>query len=266
MNKIGFIGAGNIATAIIKGIANSHLGKDSQIFVTDIDVNKGESLKKYGATFLSTSAEVVKECKYIFLAVIPQVMRAVLDEISPHITSNTVLVSNAAGLSVEYFKSRTNENVKVILAMPNTPLLIGHGATAISYAPPTSEDELSYIHDIYSSCGEVALIPADKMKEVIAINGSSPAFIYLFAKGFIDYGISQGIDEESVKRLFAQSLIGAAKMITDSGHDVDELIKMVSSPGGTTMAGLSALSDGDLLDTVNNACNACTNRAYELGK
>ncbi len=266
MNRIGFIGAGNMATAIIKGIANSQLGKDSQIFVTDIDSNKGKMLEKYDATFLPTSAEIAKECKYIFLTVIPQVMPTVLDEIAPHITSDTVLVSNAAGLSVEYFKSRTNENVKVILAMPNTPLLIGLGATAISSAAPTSEDELSFIHDIYSSCGEVALIPADKMKEVIAINGSSPAFIYLFAKGFIDYGTSQGIDEESVKRLFAQSLIGAAKMITDSGHDVDDLIKMVSSPGGTTVAGLSALNDGDLLGTVSNACNACTNRAYELGK
>lgn len=266
MNRIGFIGAGNIATAIIKGIVNSELGKDSQIFVTDIDAEKGRILEKYGAAFLPTSAEIVKECKFVFLAVIPQVMPTVLDEIAPHITNETVLVSNAAGLSVEYFKSRTNENVKVILAMPNTPLLIGHGATAISYAPPTSEDELSFIHDIYSSCGEVALIPADKMKEIIAINGSSPAFIYLFAKGFIDYGLAQGINEESVKRLFAQSLIGAAKMITESGHDVDELIKMVSSPGGTTVAGLSALNDGDLLGTIDNACNACTNRAYELGK
>lgn len=266
MNKIGFIGAGNMATAIIKGIVNSQLGKDSQIFVTDIDVDKGKMLEKYGVNFLPTSADIAKECKYIFLAVIPQVMPTVLNEIAPHVTDDTVLVSNAAGLSAEYFKSRINENVKIILAMPNTPLLIGHGATAISYAEPTSEDELSFVHNIYSSCGEVALISADKMKEVIAINGSSPAFIYLFAKGFIDYGISQDIDEESVKRLFAQSLIGAAKMITDSGHDVDELIKMVSSPGGTTVAGLSELNNGDLLGTVNNACNACTNRAYELGK
>ncbi|NLZ46721.1 MAG: pyrroline-5-carboxylate reductase, partial [Clostridiales bacterium] len=115
-------------------------------------------------------------------------------------------------------------------------------------------------------CGKMAAVSEDKMKEIIAINGSSPAFIYLFAKGFIDYATNVGIDEDVSKTLFSQSLIGAAKMITDSGYTIDELITMVSSKGGTTIAGLEKLREGKLEDVVSDCCEACTNRAYELSK
>ena len=104
------------------------------------------------------------------------------------------------------------------------------------------------------------------MKEIIAINGSSPAFIYLFAKGFIDYADKEGIDKDVATKLFAKTLVGSAKMITDSGYDIDTLIKMVSSPGGTTLAGLDGFYEGKLLDVVNDACERCTKRAYELSK
>ena len=106
----------------------------------------------------------------------------------------------------------------------------------------------------------------DKMKEIIAINGSSPAFIYLYAKGFVQYAESVGIDGQTALELFAKSLIGSAKMLTDSGKTVDELIKMVSSPGGTTLAGLDGLYEGKLTDVVADCCERCTKRAYELSK
>ena len=116
------------------------------------------------------------------------------------------------------------------------------------------------------SCGMTAVIAPEQMKEVIAINGSSPAFIYLFAKSFLDYAAKVGLPETSAKELFAQSLIGSAKMITDSGYSIDELIRQVSSPGGTTLAGLDQLYEGKLSDAVRNACESCTKRAYELAK
>ncbi len=119
---------------------------------------------------------------------------------------------------------------------------------------------------VFAACGKAAVVPADKMKEIIAINGSSPAFIYLYAKGFIDYAASVGIDAQTAAVRFRQSLIGSAKMITDSGYTLDELIKMVSSPGGTTLAGLDALYEGKLTDVAKDACQRCTKRAYELSK
>ena len=150
--------------------------------------------------------------------------------------------------------------------MPNTPLLLGEGATALSKVEPASDEEFALVCSIFDACGETAVLPADRMKEIIAINGSSPAFIYLFAKGFIEYAQEQGISAEAAEKLFAKTLIGSAKMITDSGNTIDELIKMVSSPGGTTLAGLDRLYEGNLVQTVKNACESCTKRAYELAE
>lgn len=266
MVNIGFIGAGNMGTAIIKGIAKSELASEVILFATDTDKQKVLSLNKLGVSLLENASDVSKKCKYVFLAVKPQMIDEVLDSIKDSITNETVIVSIAAGITGEYIKKKTNENVKVILVMPNTPLLIGEGATALSKLDPVNDQEFKLVCDIFASCGEIAVIPKDKMKEIIAINGSSPAFIYLFAKGFVDYAKKENIDELVAKRLFAKTLIGSAKMITNSGFTIDELIKMVSSPGGTTLEGLEEFKKGELLKTVDKACTACTKRAYELSK
>lgn len=266
MTNIGFIGTGNMGTAIIKGIAKSNLSSETKLFATDINKQKLSALSSFGVSPLENASEVCKSCKYVFLAVKPQMFDDVLDSIKNEVTPDTVLVSIAAGITSEYIKSKTIDNAKVVLVMPNTPLLLGEGATALSKALPVSDDEFKMVCDIFASCGEIAVISKDKMKEIIAINGSSPAFIYLFAKGFVDYAKKENIDENVAKSLFAKTLIGSAKMITDSGYSIDELIKMVSSPGGTTLEGLDELYKGELTKIVDNACTACTKRAYELSK
>ncbi|MBQ3946967.1 MAG: pyrroline-5-carboxylate reductase, partial [Ruminococcus sp.] len=205
-------------------------------------------------------------CKYVFLAVKPQIIEGVLEAAAPAATAETVFVSIAAGITDEFVARKTLPEAKVILVMPNTPLLLGEGASALSRNEKVSDEEFELILGIFRLCGKAAVISKDKMKEIIAINGSSPAFIYLYAKGFIDYAESVGIDKNAAEELFAQSLIGSAKMITDSGYTIDELIKMVSSPGGTTLAGLDKLYEGNLTDTVKKCCESCTNRAYELSK
>lgn len=266
MYNIGFIGTGNMGTAIIKGILGSSLSDVISVFATDTDRTKLESLEKLGITPLENSQEIVKKCRYVVLAIKPQVFDVVLDSIKDYVTADTVIVSIAAGITAEYIQKKTNPDARVILVMPNTPLLLGEGATALSKSKNTSDEEFRLICDIFSSCGIIEVIDISKMKEIIAINGSSPAFIYLFAKGFVDYAKNEGIDEKSALDLFAQSLIGSAKMMTSSGYSIDELIKMVSSPGGTTLRGLDELYKGNLVDVVNNACKSCTSRAYELSK
>ena len=181
-------------------------------------------------------------------------------------TEETVLVSIAAGIGADFIRKMTKPYAKVVLAMPNTPLLLGEGATALAKDDAVSDAEFAVVQRIFGSCGMTAVIAPEQMKEVIAINGSSPAFIYLFAKSFLDYAAKVGLPETSAKELFAQSLIGSAKMITDSGYSIDELIRQVSSPGGTTLAGLDQLYEGKLSDAVQNACESCTKRAYELAK
>ncbi len=266
MINIGFIGTGNMGTAIIKGIASSSFSGGVKLFATDIDKQKVASLSEFGVFPCENACEIVKACKYVFLAVKPQMFEELLKDIAPFVNSDTVLISIAAGITAEYIKAMIIPDAKVVLVMPNTPLLLGEGASALSKAEPVSEDEFRLVLDIFSSCGTAQVVDKDKMKEIIAINGSSPAFIYLFAKGFIDYAASVGIPEETAKTLFSKTLTGSAKMITDSGYSIDELIKMVSSPGGTTLKGLDELYSGDLTGIVKNACEACTKRAYELSK
>ncbi len=264
--NIGFIGAGNMGAAIMKGIAGSKAAENIQLYAFDPDKSKIENLKKYGVEEASGEADLTEKCSYIFLAVKPQIIGSALEAAAPSASADKVFVSIAAGITAEFVSSKTVPDVKVILVMPNTPLLLGEGATALSRNERVTDEEFTTILDIFRLCGKAIVIPRDKMKEIIAVNSSSPAFIYLFAKGFIEYAETVNIDAAAAKELFSQALIGSAKMITDSGYSIDELIKMVSSPGGTTLAGLDRLYEGKLTETVKNACDSCTKRAYELSR
>lgn len=255
-----------MGTAIMKGIAASEAGKNIALFAFDPNSDRLQSLADIGVTACGSEEELTEKCGYIFLAVKPQIIESVIEAAAPKVTPEKVIISIAAGISDEFIASKTIPDAKVILVMPNTPLLLGEGASALSRNDKVTDDEFDVILNVFRSCGKAAVISKEKMKEIIAINGSSPAFIYLYAKGFIDYAAEVGISEEAAKELFTQSLIGSAKMITDSGYTIDELIKMVSSPGGTTLAGLDRLYEGKLTETVKNCCESCTQRAYELSK
>lgn len=259
--KLGVLGVGNMGSAVIKGVKAASTG--IEIFAYDKD---GEKLSAAAVTACKSENELVKTCKYVLLAVKPQVLGEVLDTIKESVTSETVFISFCAGISQDFIRSHTIENAKVVLVMPNTPMLLGMGASAISTDDKTTEEEFAFVKSVIESCGIAEVVPVDKMKEIICINGSSPAFIYLFAKGFVDYAKEQGIAYEAALKLFSATLVGSAKMLTDSGMTVDELIKQVSSPGGTTIAGLDKLYEGKLTEDVYAACEACTRRAYELAK
>lgn len=273
MINLGFIGAGNMGFAIIKGITESAKSGDVKmyafsrsisLFAFEPDNEKTQRLKQLGVTVCSSENELAEKCEYILLAVKPQVLGNILDKMKPSVKPSHVFISICAGISAEFIKSHTDPHIKTAIVMPNTPAMLGLGASAIARDDEISDEEFDFAKSVIASCGIVREIPMDKMKEIICINGSSPAFIYLFAKGFVDYATDVGIDGRTALELFAQSLVGSAKMLTDSGMTVEQLIKQVSSPGGTTIAGLDKLYQGKLEDTVKAACTACTDRAYEL--
>ena len=264
MIKLGFLGAGNMGSAIMRGIFSS--GMDISVSAYDKDTAKLDALSAFGVSPCASEKELVCENDYILLAVKPQVLGGVLDEISAEITHDKVIISICAGISEDFIRSHTIPEAKVVLVMPNTPMMLGLGASAISRADGVSDEEFAFAKSVIESCGIAEEVPINKMKEIIAVNGSSPAFIYLFAKGFVDYAASVGIDSDAALKLFAQSLVGSAKMLTDSGMTVDALIKQVSSPGGTTIAGLDKLYEGKLTEAVEECCKACTARAYELAE
>jgi pyrroline-5-carboxylate reductase len=266
MRTIGFIGVGNMGSAILKGVAGSKLKDSVKLYGYNPTASKVEALASYGVNKCDSEQEVAQLSQYLFLAIKPQKFEEVLPRIADAITEKTVLISIAAGIDGEYIRSLTKPYAKVVLAMPNTPLLLGVGATALAKEDSVTEEEFSVVREIFGSCGMTAVVEPAQMKEIIAINGSSPAFIYLFAKGFLEYAEKVKLPAESAKALFAQTLIGSAKMLTESGYSVEELIRQVSSPGGTTLAGLDRLYEGKLTEVVGNACDSCTKRAYELAK
>lgn len=264
--QVGFLGAGNMGAAIMKGIAASDLADSVALYAYNPTRSKVEALADDGVKAVDSEAELVSACQYVFLAIKPQKFEAVLPKLKDAVTEQTVLISIAAGISGAYIQEQIGFPVKVVLAMPNTPLLLREGATALASIAPVSDSEFQFVQQIFNACGKTAVLQPDEMQKIIAINGSSPAFIYLYAKGFFTYAQQAGLDETVTKDLLVQSLIGAAKMIADSGYDIDTLIRQVSSPGGTTLAGLDRLYEGNLVDVVVSCCESCTKRAEELSK
>ncbi|MCL2108299.1 MAG: pyrroline-5-carboxylate reductase [Oscillospiraceae bacterium] len=267
---LGFIGAGNMGFALLNGfsIATSSpkSEKDVKISVYDADPDKRESLMTGGFNVAANELEIARNCKYIVLACKPQQLTELLLKIKSVVTSETVLISLCAGISAEYIRGVTGSNSKVVLVMPNMPVTLGTGATALACDGAVTAEEFAFVRGIAESCGIAEVIPVDKMNEIICINASSPAFIYLFSQGFAEYAAGQGIDQKAALNLFAQTLIGAGKMLMQSGATPDELIQQVASKGGTTQAGLDALTSGGLREIIRKVCEACTKRAYELGK
>lgn len=262
---IGFLGAGNMGLAMLQGLATSALYKNGTVtalLAYDPNPEKYEALRAIGVTVCESAQALADAADYLVLAVKPQVLAAVLETLT--IRKEQVVISICAGIAADFIRKRTIPDARIILVMPNTPLMLGEGASALARCAGITDAEFALAMEMFGSCGVAEEIPEDKMKEIIAINGSSPAFLYLFAKGFLDFAAAEGIHADAALRLFAQSMIGSAKMLTDSGHSVEKLIQMVSSPGGTTLAGLDRLCEGELVNTVRRCCDSCTNRAYAL--
>lgn len=255
-----------MAGAIIDCLCMKNVVNPSDLWIFDIDTEKCIAFSKRGVNSAKTIFDIALISDVIFLCVKPQNFDEVLSQIKDHIKSNTIIVSIAAGISTQYIKNIIGQDAKVIRTMPNTPLMLGVGAVAMSRCEPVTFDEFNLVKGYFEATGIVEVVPEDKMNAIISVNGSSPAYIYLFAKAIIKGAEKQGIDGELARNLFSQTLIGSAKMITDSGKSTDELIKMVSSPGGTTLKALETLYNNQFEQIIIDAMLNCTKRAEELGK
>lgn len=264
MLRLGAIGCGNMATAILKGV-KAGMGEECQLFGFDVQEEKMKSLEEsIGMKPLSSAGEVLREAEYVLLSVKPQNMEELLGQLAGDENKDRVYLSIAAGVTAQRIKKALGFDARVVPIMPNTPLLLGKGAVAMARVAPVSPEEFDTACRIFQCAGEVREIPADKMNEIIAVNGSTPAFLYEFAKGYIQYGTEQGIPYETCLSLFCQTMRGAAEMMEHSGQDIDALIQMVSSKGGTTIAGLNALRENGLQKAISQSCTDCVRRAYEL--
>jgi pyrroline-5-carboxylate reductase len=266
--KIGFIGSGNMASVLIKGILKADLVNDNNIYASDIDLEKLDSLKsEYGInTVFKDNNKIVNECDVVIFAVKPQIMEKVIKEINSSLTSEKLFISIAAGISTEYIDSFTDTSLKIIRAMPNTPALIMEGATAICPGANVSEDDLRIAKEIFSAVGVVAIVDESQMDAVTGLSGSGPAYVFMIIEALSDAGVKMGLSRNVSMKLAAQTVMGAAKLQIDTGMHPGRLKDMVTSPGGTAIAGIHTLEQGGLRTTLINAVENATLRSIQLGK
>lgn len=266
MIKIGLLGGGNMASAIAAGVLKQGLLASDQIAVFDINHEKKQRFASAGHPVFHSVEELVRACSYIILAVKPQVFPQVLPQVKQGMSADKVLVSIAAGITAQAIQEAMGFPCKVVLVMPNTPILLGKGSTALSRVEPTTQAEFDTVQALFASAGLAEEIAPDKMNEIIPVNGSSPAFVYLFAKVIVDCAQKAGIDPAVANRLFCQALIGSAQMMLDTDQSHQQLIDTVCSPGGATLAGLDALEQHGFSAGIEAAFAACVRRAGELSQ
>ena len=273
---IACIGSGNMGLALMKGIAGIIGG--SSIGFADADAEKAkDAAAALGAAVFGSNSEAVK-ADYVFLAVKPQIMADVLSEIAPALQRRLadgrapVLVSMAAGWSMGTIQAAIAggapngaADVPVARIMPNTPALVAKGMIALAACSQMTEDKIAYLENILASAGAVDRVDEKFLDAVTGLSGSGPAFVYLFIEALADGGVLAGLGRDKALRYAAQTVFGSAAMVLETGRHPGELKDMVTSPGGTTIAGIAALEDGGFRGTVMQAVEAAWRRARELG-
>ncbi|MEW6570616.1 MAG: pyrroline-5-carboxylate reductase [Nitrospirota bacterium] len=259
---IGFIGGGNMAEAMVKGMIRSNI-KD--IMVSEPRGERREYLERtYNVRTTPDNKEILENCKIVILAVKPQNMDEVTSEISEMISADKIIVSIAAGITLSYLSSRL-KTAKIIRVMPNTPALVQEGMSVMTMSECIHDKEMGLIRDIFTSIGRLIVLPEKYMDAVTAISGSGPAFFAYYVESMIEGGIKIGLNKDNAAELAVQTFLGTAKLL-DTGMSPQRLREIVTSPGGTTAAGLRVLEEKGMKEIVIASLEAAANRSKELGR
>jgi pyrroline-5-carboxylate reductase len=269
IRNIGFIGVGNMASAIIGGITSVGNYPWKNIGLYDLLTDKTNRFHEKGATVFSTIKELYDNSDCVVLSVKPQNFPEILKEIDEAQKANqkhTLYITIAAGISTESI-CQTLGNVPIVRALPNTPMLIGKGVSAICKNEYVSDEEFGFACNVFENAGKVLIIDESEMNRIISVTSSSPAYVFKFIKAICDGASVQGLalDPDSVKKAVCGVLAGAAEMLAESDLSADELISMVCSKGGTTERAVAELDRLDFSNSVIAAMLKCTERADELG-
>jgi pyrroline-5-carboxylate reductase len=264
---IGFVGAGNMAEALIKGLLGAGVAR-KQIVASDHTAERvGHLHKSYGIKAVEDNPEVVRAADIVILAVKPQIVPKVLDEIARAVTAEKLIVSIAAGVPIEAIEAHLHQRAPIVRVMPNTPALVQAGAAALVAGAHATEADLAVVKAIFDSVGtSVVLDDESLMDAVTGLSGSGPAYIFVIIDALADAGVRVGLSRDVSLTLAAQTVLGAAKMLLETGEHPGALKDKVTSPGGTAIAGLHTLEQGGLRTTLINAVEAATKRSRELGE
>ena len=266
MYKIGFIGGGKMASAILKGIINSSLFKNDEIIVSDKNQASLDMLKNdFGINVTSSNSDVVKNSEIVLFAVKPFVLRDVLEEIKPFITEKNTVLSIAAGISISTIEEIIGK-FPVVRIMPNTPALVNEGMSAVCKGNFAGDRHEKIAEEIMSSVGKVIKTEEKYIDIITAISGSGPAFYYYIINEIAKAGEKLGLDYQTCLKLSAQTAYGSAKMIMDTNVSPEQLIINVTTPGGCTAVGNDVLKDRKVSDILFETIEKTKQKAFELGK
>jgi len=264
--RVAFLGAGNMGEALIKGLTQAGLVPAGSIAASD---PRGEHLaeiaRRYGIQAVADNTDLVKRAEVIILAVKPQIMGVVLKEVADVVDEGKLLISIAAGVATKKLREQLGKPARLIRVMPNTPALVLEGVTAIARADGLRPGDLEAAQELFAAVGKVVVLEESAMDAVTGLSGSGPAYVAIAIEALADGGVKMGLDRATAMTLAAQTVLGSARLVLDTGVHPGQLKDMVSSPGGTTIAGIAALEDGGLRRALIQAVERATLRSRELG-
>jgi pyrroline-5-carboxylate reductase len=265
--SIGFLGGGNMAAALVKGILHAQVVGPERVLVSDVKPDRLAQLQRaHGIRTTADNHELVRSCDVVVLAVKPQVFDKVLDVVGKDFRDTQLLISVAAGVPVSAIEARLPPNARVVRSMPNTPATVDAGATAIAAGTHATEADLEVARGLFSAVGRVVTLEEGLLDAVTGLSGSGPAYVMLMIEALADGGVKVGLHRDTALLLAAQTVFGSAKLLLETGEHPGRLKDMVTSPGGTAIAGLHTLESGGLRRTLIDAVEAATKRAGELGE
>ncbi len=265
--RFAFLGGGNMAEALIKGLLTGLAVNPRHIVATDVIRERRDYLREeYGICTSHDNPQAVRDSQVIFLAVKPQTVPALLESIAPEVNRDKLIVSIAAGIPLSTLQRALADDSRVVRVMPNTPALVLAGAAGISPSAVATPADIALVERIFNVVGRATVVSDGVMDTVTGLSGSGPAFVFALIEGLSDGGVLMGLDRSTATMLAAQTVLGAAKMVLETGKHPGELKDMVTSPAGTTIAGMQALEDGGLRGLMMAAVRRATERSQELGR
>lgn len=264
---VGFLGTGNMAEALIKGLLNAGVITPDRLFGSDPRrVRCDEMRARYGVHATLSNEEVVCASRILVLSVKPQILPAVCAEIAPILRPATLVISIAAGVPVAVLERLLPPGTRLVRTMPNTPALVGAGATAVAAGGHATAEDLEITRRIFDSVGVTVVLDEEQLDAVTGLSGSGPAYLFLIIEALSDAGVKVGLSRYNALSLAAHTVLGSAKLLIETGEHPGHLKDMVTSPGGTAIAGLHTLEAGGLRTTLMNAVESATRRSRELGE
>jgi len=264
--SIGFIGGGNMAEALIKGLLAQGQPADRMLVSDPSPVRQTLLRDVYKVEVAASNREVAGQCRLLVLAIKPQMVQTVVPELAGTVTAEHLVVSILAGTATATLERLLGGGVRVVRAMPNTPALVGSGATALCAGCQATATDLEIAGALFRSVGTVCTVNEEQMDAVTGLSGSGPAYIFTVIEALADGGVKEGLPRSVALELATRTVLGAARLVAESGEEPALLRQKVCSPGGTTLAGLTALEDGGLSATLIEAVARATRRSKELGQ